>query len=357
MMTTTSATTNWFGHWYRILWPLGFIYSLLMKLRRWLYRKGIFASQQLPGVVISVGNLEVGGTGKSPMVQAIGEYLSLKGYKVAVLTRGFKSGLGRRDFAVLVDGKLTQSSKLLHKLHADEALMQSNYLPSVPIIIGSNRFAAAKAYLTKRPPPDIWILDDGFQHLRIKRDIDVVLLDDSAPFDSGFVLPSGRLRESPKTLKHADLVALTRAGSKQKQASVVDGFLKPGTFKERICYLNPEPYQIAGPYVKTHYKGLKFTVVLGIAKPQSLLRSLADLDVNISSVYIAADHQTFDAAKLKSKSTATDAILTTSKDYFRDKDFFTKISHPVYIVPLKLDISEEFLQQIQHKLEDSIKIS
>lgn len=343
--------------WYRILWPLGLLYSAIMKFRRWLYSKGMIVSNKLPGVVISVGNLEVGGTGKSPMVQAIGEYLKRKGYSVAVLTRGFKSGLASDDVAVLQDGKLIHASRELSKFHADEAIMQSNYLPNIPIIVGSKRFAAANFFMRKKPAVDIWLLDDGMQHLQIKRDIDIVLLDDKAPFDNNFVLPSGRLREHPKTLLCADMVAFTRAEEKQDKASVADSFIRASAYKERISYINPEPYQVAGPYVKGHYKDLSFTIVLGIAKPQSLLDALSSLQISISNVYIAGDHQTFDFEKIKAKSAHNDAILTTSKDYFRDKDFFTKFSQPIYILPLKLDISEEFFRQLQVRIEDTVKIS
>ena len=314
-------------------------------------------SHRLPGIVISVGNLEVGGTGKSPMVQAIGEYLKQKGYTVAVLTRGFKSGLGSNDVAVLLDGKLIEASRELTKLHADEALMQSNYLPKIPIIIGAKRYAAANFFMKRKPAPDIWLLDDGFQHLRIKRDIDLVLVDDKAPFDGGFVLPSGRLREHPKTLKHASMIAFTRADEKKEQPSIADPYIPSGTYSERVCYINPEPYQISGPYVKGHYKDLRFTVVLGIAKPQSLLEALSSLQISISNVYIGGDHQTFDFEKIKAKSANNDAILTTSKDYFRDKDFFTNFSQPIYILPLKLDISEEFFKQLQVRIEDIVNIT
>lgn len=353
---TLSSHPAFYHRWYRLLWPLGLLYSVIMQLRRWLYNKGIITSHRLPGVVISVGNLEVGGTGKSPMVQAIGEYLRQKGYSVAILTRGFRSGLSSEDVAVLLDGKLILSSRKLSKFHADEAMMQSNYLPKIPIIIGAKRYAAANFFMKKKPAPDIWILDDGFQHLRIKRDIDLVLLDDKAPFDDGFVLPSGRLREPAKTLKHADMVAFTRANEKLERASKADPFISPTAYKERICYINPEPYQIAGPYVKTHYKDLSFTVVLGIAKPQSLLETLSSHQISITSVYIAGDHQTFEFDKIKEKSAHNDAILTTSKDYFRDKDFFTNFSQPIYILPLKLDISEEFFEQLQARIDDTVKI-
>lgn len=192
-----------------LLWPLEQLYAL--SVRAWVaaYRRGWLQAKRLPAKVISVGNLSVGGTGKTPMVLHLAAWLRQRGLHVAILTRGY----GRREHMPLVINGQGEQSKYAPELMGDEPILLARRLPDVTIGISADRFGVAQQILQMEAPhpPDVFLLDDGFQHLRLARDLDLVLLDATEPFDSQAVLPAGPLREPVRALARADLIVLTRA--------------------------------------------------------------------------------------------------------------------------------------------------
>ena len=138
--------------------PLSLLYGCLMKLRRQLYLKDFLTSHQLPGVCISIGNLEVGGTGKTPVCIALANELLSKGHRPAILTRGYRSGLNSEESVVLLNETVLYPSNFSKAFFADEARLQSHHLPTVAIIIGANRVQAAQKYCQAFEPPTHWIL-------------------------------------------------------------------------------------------------------------------------------------------------------------------------------------------------------
>lgn len=181
------------------------LYGAGMRLRRNFFNQGIFASHRLPCFVISVGNLCLGGTGKTPMVLHLAKLLGDMGYKPAVVSRGYKS-LGEMKGAVVSDGR----SLLCDVRHAgDEPFLLANVLEGVPVVVGKDRVAAGQTAL-KRFQPDVLVLDDGFQHLRLQRDLNLLLLDARNPFGNSHVLPRGTLREPKSALSDADALIITR---------------------------------------------------------------------------------------------------------------------------------------------------
>jgi len=194
-----------------LLWPLEQIYSLFMRVRAAAYRRGWLRSQRLPARVISVGNLTVGGTGKTPMVMCLAAWLRQRGLHVAVLTRGY----GRRERLPLVINGQGEVAKYTPELMGDEPILLARRLPDVTIGIGADRFAVAQQIIEMEAPhpPEVFLLDDGFQHLRLARDLDLVLLDAANPSALGALLPAGPLREPLSALARADLVVLTRTES------------------------------------------------------------------------------------------------------------------------------------------------
>ncbi|MBI2957132.1 MAG: tetraacyldisaccharide 4'-kinase [Acidobacteria bacterium] len=192
-----------------LLWPLEQLYAALMRARAAAYERGWLRSQRLPAKVISIGNLTVGGTGKTPLVLRLAAGLRQRGTQVAILTRGY----GRRERLPLVINGQGEVSRYTPELMGDEPILLARHLPDVTIGIGEDRFAVAQKILAMEAPrpPQVFLLDDGFQHLHLARDLDLVLIDVTDPLGEGAVLPAGRLREPLEALRRADMIVFTRA--------------------------------------------------------------------------------------------------------------------------------------------------
>jgi tetraacyldisaccharide 4'-kinase len=176
--------------WQTLLWPLSAAFGAGARLRARAYRTGVAKQQRLDGVVISVGNLTTGGTGKTPMVAWIADRLVREGKRAAILTRGYGSDeRGTSDEAKLLRARLGER---------------------LAIGVGADR--AAKGRELVKQGVEWFVLDDGFQHLQLARDVDIVLIDATNPFGGGHVLPSGHLREPKSALRRASVIVITRSG-------------------------------------------------------------------------------------------------------------------------------------------------
>ena len=204
-----------------LLYALSFIYERLVQLRLFLYRKRILRERTLGCLVISIGNLTVGGTGKTPIVEKIARALQSGGRRVAILSRGYKSvprprkrrlvdRLRRRDFApprIVSDGK----ALLLDSLTAgDEPYMLANNLKDVIVLVDKDRVKSG-LHAIGEMKADTLLLDDGLQYLHLKHRLDIVLIDRQAPFGNEFLLPRGTLREPPRNLRRASYVFITKS--------------------------------------------------------------------------------------------------------------------------------------------------
>lgn len=188
-----------------LLHGVSWIYKCLIIARNSLYDRQVVPSQRLPCAVVSVGNLAVGGTGKTPMAVYLAKQIQALGYRPAILSRGYK-GRCEKKGAVVSDGR----SILCDARQAgDEPYLMANLLPTVPVVVGSDRTRAGRIALD-RFSPDVLVLDDAFQHRRMHRDLDILLLDGRAPFGNSFVLPRGPLREPVRSLERCHAVVLTR---------------------------------------------------------------------------------------------------------------------------------------------------
>lgn len=196
--------------WQRLLVPLNPLYSAVVRCRRLAYHKGWFTSHRLPVPVVSVGNLTFGGTGKTPTVIALVRDLVRRGRHPAVLSRGY----GRRDPRPVVlvgpdhGGRPDRAG--------DEPVEMASRLPGVPIVVDSDRVRGGLEAI--RCGADVLLLDDGFQHLRLRRDLDLVLLDAGDPWGGGRLPPCGRLREPVATLRRASAVLVTKLTPQQGSA-------------------------------------------------------------------------------------------------------------------------------------------
>ncbi len=200
-----------------ILYALSFVYDRLVQLRLYFYRKRVFRERALGCLVISIGNLTVGGTGKTPIVEKFARALRAGGRRVAILSRGYKSVPRKRDWRswfrresepprVVSDGK----SLLLDSMTAgDEPYMLAHNLKDVIVIVDKDRVKSGLFAIDKWHV-DTLLLDDGFQYLHLKHRLDMVLVDRQAPFGNEFLLPRGTLRERPRNLRRASYIFITK---------------------------------------------------------------------------------------------------------------------------------------------------
>lgn len=319
-----------------ILWPLSYLYEAVVRIRRNWYERGFLSSFRLEGLVISIGNIEAGGTGKSPLTLELCRVLKAQGARPVILTRGYKSGLSDKESAVLLGEKVLLQPQNSVNFVADEARMQAALLGDIPIALGRDRHGAAKRYLENFPAPTHWILDDGFQHQRIKRDFDIVLLDAKRPLDNGHCLPAGLLREGKRALKKADWVIFTRAEKgypKKDILAYLEGFKVPSSSAQFISG-EPQPIRANLPSWTTRKS---WTLALGVAKPERIEAGLSHLDLQIAHRITSPDHEIFDKKSLRDALEKSDALLTTEKDYWREKPFFDLLETPVYLIPLSIN--------------------
>ncbi|MDA8100035.1 MAG: tetraacyldisaccharide 4'-kinase [Nitrospiraceae bacterium] len=300
-----------------ILSVLSMPYRFAVALRDWGYRSGVLRTNRLPCRVISVGNLTLGGTGKTPAVMAVAEVLLRKGRKPSILSRGYGRSAGDA-VTVVSDGK---GAKAGVAQSGDEPALMAARMQSVPVIVGRDRFEAGMTAV-QRFHPDTAILDDGFQHRRLKRDVDIVLIDASDPFGNGKLFPAGILREPLASLRRASLVLITRtdmAADLRGLKEQIARFTKAPLVSSRHApaYL----YDTATGEEKplTALRGTAVFAFAGIARPAAFLRLLASLGADVRGRSVYPDHYAYakdDLADLFQQAVDCGAVLvvTTEKD-------------------------------------------
>ncbi len=312
--------------------------------RRWKYAKGLLQSEELDTPVVSVGNLAVGGTGKTPTVAWLVEQLWQRGRVAAVLTRGY----GRKDRR-LRPIKVRDDAD--PRIVGDEpAMLAARFARSAPetwLVVGADRYAAGRL-VERENGIEFLVLDDGFQHLRLRRSLDIVLLDASRPFDNGHTLPLGRLRERPSALKDADAVLLTRC---------FQGF-DYSVLKDTIRSWNPEVPVFQSQMVAKSIVDLKdgtshgldaltgrrVAAFCGIGRPGSFFVSARDLGCDVVLERAYRDHNRYterDLGRLRDAalSVRAEAFLTTAKDGMNLADA-TLLELPAYSLEIELEVED-----------------
>jgi tetraacyldisaccharide 4'-kinase len=327
---------------------ISLLLSFLTSCRNILFDKGIFSQKTLPSKVISVGNIAVGGTGKTPFVIALVKQLQIRGASPAVLTRGYGAGLKKNEWVVLRNGALVGGNTTPQQL-PDEARLQSIECPNVAVIAGANRFAAAQAYLqafSNEQEPTHWVLDDGFQHRRIRRDIDIVLLDKSNPVGSGWLLPFGFLREPVSSIKRATHVFLTGNGERNPAINQSISEVKSNLLVVEVISNSAK--------IDTDVRGaIKFSqvdqdsvfVVAGIARPERFLQDLKLEGIVPAKKLFLPDHHAISSATLTQSLGASSAVITTAKDYWRNPDVFLSLKIPVFVKKIEIVLPDSLVEQ------------
>jgi tetraacyldisaccharide 4'-kinase len=306
-----------------LLWPFTLPYGAAAHLRARAYRKGILKQQHLDGTVISVGNLTTGGTGKTPMVLAIAEHLLAEGKNVGILTRGYrgeKIAPASQHDSPTATKTTTTTTNTLTATSDEVRLLQSRLGTRVQFGVGADRYEQGRE-LAKRGV-NWFILDDGFQHLRLARDVDIVLIDATNPFSGGRLLPAGHLREPRSALARADIIVITR----NTRAPAIESAIRRDSTAP-IFYARPKLDAIhsvaEGPPARAVVPDAlpKLFAFCGIGNPAAFLDDLRTWGLDIVGHKFFPDHHRYtarDAQEIQQQASATgaSALICTEKDLY-----------------------------------------
>ena len=323
--------------------PFSPLYSIAMRVRERWYQKGIFRSASFEVPVISIGNLTMGGTGKTPMVQYIAAMLQGRGYQPAIISRGY-GGATRERVNIVSDGK----DVLLDAAYVgDEPRMLAEGLPGVFVLTGVVRkLPAAKAV---QMGADILILDDGFQHLAIRRNLDMVLFNADSLAGNSRVFPGGDLREPVKALHRCHAFVLTGTNDRNRERAGKFADLLQEKFPARPVFVSR--YHVAGLVMqkkdgsKTEVKqdvlvGQRCYAFCGIARPESFRQTIDQLVPGPVGFQPMADHHAYHQKEVqqlihRAEKAAATCFLCTEKDLVKLRAF--DLGLPLYAVSMKVD--------------------
>jgi len=317
-----------------LLWPLSLAYGGHVRVRAWLYEKRWLKQKHLRGKVISVGNLTVGGTGKTPMVLWLAEHFLGKGKRVAILSRGYRGAGGTSD---------------------EVELMKHRLQGRVAFGVGKNRFAEGHR-IEQQQPVDLFLLDDGFQHLPLARNLDILMLDGSRKLNDQWLLPSGVLREPISACRRADILVVTR---KTERPDIEAG----DAHKYSIFYAQPRLLgfrrhgeQSALLYVSEIGHG-PFFAFCGIGNPQAFFNDLSHWHVPVAGQSIFRDHHRYTASDLRrleesAQSAGAIGFVTTEKDAENLGGVGTP-ALPIFVAAIDfvLTAESEFIAALERKLQ------
>lgn len=326
-----------------ILPPLSVLYGAITRTRLSLYRRGTFLSTKLNRPVISVGNITTGGTGKTPLVEWVARTVAANGKKVCILTRGY--GRDNPDRLVVVsDGKEVMAT---HSEAGDEPFLLSMNLLGVAAVISSADRVAAGNEAIRKFDTDCFVLDDGFQHLRVARDLNVVTIDATNPWGGGQLLPYGRLREPVSGLSRADCIVITRTD----QANNIDAL------REEITGLTSAPifesHMRATRVAPLNNSSETFTppvaAFCAVGNPQAFFRQIEE-ELVLKKAF--PDHHRYSQRDVHdlmraAKTAGANSVITTAKDAVKLRTL--SFSLPCYVLEIEPRIERE------HELIELIK--
>ncbi len=306
-----------------VLQTLSALYGSAARARLYLYDKGVFRTRKLLRPVISVGNLTTGGTGKTPVVRFLAELLIDAGYRPSILSRGYR-GRAESTGVLVSDGEQIYCGP---EVAGDEPVLLSEQIPSALVAVGKNRWKSGKE-IENQFESVVHLLDDGFQHIQLYRDLDLLLIDGTSPLERMELLPSGNLREPLDSIRRAHAVLLTR--------SHLIGNAGVRQFEEAIKGWNPcAPvfsfhHQVSDPIEVT--RGTRITLsglqdqpvaaLAAIGNPEQFLADLERLTVHVKEKLIFRDHHRFSQDDLDHilaicEKENLKSVITTEKDAVR----------------------------------------
>ena len=341
-----------------VLPPLSILYDAVTRTRLSLYRRGTFHTTKLDRPVISIGNITTGGTGKTPLVEWVARTIAAHGKKVCILTRGY----GRKDphLQVIVSdgyGVLASPAEA-----GDEPFLLATKLTGQAAVISSaDRIAAAQEAI-KDFGTECFVLDDGFQHLRLARDLNIVTIDATNPWGGGSLLPYGRLREKPEGLSRADCVVITRCDQVGSVDALRQEILRLAgerpIFRSqmrpvRVSSLKNSAETLAAP--------ARVAAFCAVGNPASFFENVRRVGYELAVQKSFPDHHVYaqaeiDAIVKEARETGATALVTTAKDAVKLRTL--SFAMPCYVIEIEIEIEnvEEFTRLIVEKaLNDAVR--
>ncbi len=342
-----------------LLHCFSWFFGLGSQLRLYFYKSGLFKSKSLGCMIVSIGNITVGGTGKTPTVELFAKALQNNGRKVAIISRGYRSstrfGIKRfikkllllipkdQQIKVVSDGKKIY---LNSSMAGDEPYMLAKKLPGIVVAIDKDR-AKAGEYVIEKYGIDTILLDDGYQHLSLNPRFDVVLVDTTNPFGNKKLLPSGILREPIENLNRANLFILTKS-SKNKDLSELKASIRQHNYSanfiecrhKAIEFVNLKDNSTA---TLESFKGNRIGLISAIADPASFEKAIGELGLNIVLTKRFQDHHRFSVKEIRSvlkfgSRKNISAIITTEKDAVRFPELSSTRGIPIYFLKVEMEI-------------------
>lgn len=321
-----------------VLPPLSLLYGAVTRTRLSLYRRGTFHTTKLDRPVISIGNITTGGTGKTPLVEYVTRLLASQGKKVCILTRGY--GRKHAHLQVIVsDGYDVLASP--SEAGDEPYLLATKLAGQAAVISSADRIAAGQEAINDFGT-EVFVLDDGFQHLRLARDLNIVCIDATNPWGGGRLLPHGRLRESLEGLRRADCVVLTRCDQVKSidglRAEVLSLIGRRPVFESRMRPVRVTP-------LKNGAESLAGRVgaFCAVGNPASFFESLRGLGYELRLERSFADHHVYSQDEIDSliqdaKRAGASALITTAKDAVKLKTM--PFSIPCYVLEIEIEIDD-----------------
>ena len=330
---------------------LSWIYGVGMWIRAMLYQQGVFKTRQLPCRVLSVGNITLGGTGKTPLVAALAKELLGRGVHVGILSRGYR-GLKEKTGGVLSDGTqiyLTPAEA------GDEPFMLATMLSGVPVLVGQKRYEMG-IHAHERFGVDVLILDDGFQHVGVKRDVDVVLIDTRRGFGNSRLFPRGPLREPLRYLRRASLLLLTKTQPSQP-LDEIECLLSSHAPKVPLYHSRYKPVSLVEVasdkrFPPERVQGRRVLAFAGVADPDYFVHILKGLGADIVRGVYFPDHHQYtpeDMRRIGQYRDTVDFYVTTEKDYVK-LQAIPLDGLPLFVLTIEQEVLEETFYQSVHSL-------
>lgn len=323
-----SLTQLWYApRWYHwlvisLLLPLSLVFALLAILRRFAFRTGFKKSTKIAVPVIIVGNISVGGNGKTPLVVYLAQLLQKQGYQPGILTRGYGGSSAVYPLAVTAQSQVTQVG--------DEPMLMRQHV-NCPLVVDPIRARGAQ-YLLEQFECNVIICDDGLQHYALQRDIEIVVMDGKRRLGNQLLLPAGPLREGAWRLKRADFIVIN--GQAKAEHEFAMSLLPDDLINVKNPNISCKVSELMGPV----------TALAGIGHPQRFFDLLATYPLTLRSTLSFVDHHQFSVNDLPAET-----IIMTEKDAVKCREF---AHQDCWYLPVQAQLSESFAQQLLNKLRN-----
>ena len=351
---------------------LSYLYGFGARVNLWLYEAGFLSRRKLNCCVISIGNITVGGTGKTPTAQRVAKMIKNLGYRVVILNRGYRSHWDK-PLGVVSDGrKIFMTSYEA----GDEAYLMAKMMPGVPVVIGKNRDVTG-SYAVEKLNAEVIIMDDGYQHWQLERDLDIVLVDTLNLFGNGNLLPRGILREPLSHLNRADLFLFTKSdqSSQLTRSSLTENIRQYNTkapIVESIHHAK-EFVEIAdwykgiqqNPLPLEELKGKRVMVFSAIGNPSSFEQNVSGCGLDIVEAIRYPDHHDYGMLEMqyigeRASKLKADALITTGKDAVKIPTEFIYFNRDIPLYVMNMDImitrnEESFDNLLKETVETSLR--